>query len=369
MNSNALGNEVVIAIMGATGAGKSTFINLLAGTDFGVGAGLKSCTKGIEVSPPFISGGRRVTLVDTPGFDDTNLSDTEVLTMIALFLSQAYENGRLLSGVIFLHRISDFRVSGVTRRNFGLFRNLCGDENLNHVVIATNMWGQVSQEVGEAREMELASEDMFFKPALAGGAQMVRHDSSLQSAHDILQSLIDNPPTTLRIQRELVLEGKDITETAAGLELDQELVAAGKKHREHLARVQQDMTAAMMAKDVQSKRELEQVRSELLSHMRKNEEERTNLSSQYAREKEEMDAQLASLKASLEAESNARQQGERALADARRSQENTAAEYRANREMLNRQIADLQRQHQNSRQRNGLMNILIPAVTFLAKFL
>lgn len=67
----------------------SQFINLAAGTNFAVGPGLKSCTKGIEVSPPFMLGGTRVTLIDTPGFDDTNLTDTEVLTMIALFLSQA----------------------------------------------------------------------------------------------------------------------------------------------------------------------------------------------------------------------------------------------------------------------------------------
>ena len=33
--------------------------------------------------------GRRVVLVDTPGFDDTTLSDKDVLTTIAAFLEAA----------------------------------------------------------------------------------------------------------------------------------------------------------------------------------------------------------------------------------------------------------------------------------------
>jgi len=88
MGQQGADKGAIIAIMGATGAGKSSFINLVTGANFAVGAGLKSCTKGIEVSPPFMLDGRRVALVDTPGFDDTNMTDTEVLTLIALFLSQ-----------------------------------------------------------------------------------------------------------------------------------------------------------------------------------------------------------------------------------------------------------------------------------------
>jgi hypothetical protein len=51
------------------------------------------------------------------------------------------------------------------------------------VVLLTNMWGEVSHEVGEARERELTSN--FFKPALDKGAQLVRHHNTEQSAHTL----------------------------------------------------------------------------------------------------------------------------------------------------------------------------------------
>lgn len=47
---------------------------------------LESCTKGVEEGASFELDGRTVTLIDTPGFDDTNKSEVEVLKLIADFL-------------------------------------------------------------------------------------------------------------------------------------------------------------------------------------------------------------------------------------------------------------------------------------------
>ena len=40
----------------------------------------------VSYSPEFIVNGRRVVLIDTPGFDDTTISDTDILKMISLNL-------------------------------------------------------------------------------------------------------------------------------------------------------------------------------------------------------------------------------------------------------------------------------------------
>jgi RecA-family ATPase len=40
-----------------------------------------------------------------------------------------------------------------------MFHELCGNSTLHNVAIVTNMWGEVTQEVGEAREYELATEE------------------------------------------------------------------------------------------------------------------------------------------------------------------------------------------------------------------
>ena len=54
-----------------------------------VGNGLESCTATVQTCS-FSLHDHTVTLIDTPGFDDTNLSDTEVLKRIALHLEVAY---------------------------------------------------------------------------------------------------------------------------------------------------------------------------------------------------------------------------------------------------------------------------------------
>ena len=63
------------------------FINLVSGADLGVGRGLRSCTKSVQLAGAFNLDGRRVVLIDTPGFDDTTRSDTDILKMIAAFLA------------------------------------------------------------------------------------------------------------------------------------------------------------------------------------------------------------------------------------------------------------------------------------------
>ena len=40
----------------------------------------------VELADEFTLDGRTVTLIDTPGFDDTLKSDTEILNIIAAFL-------------------------------------------------------------------------------------------------------------------------------------------------------------------------------------------------------------------------------------------------------------------------------------------
>jgi hypothetical protein len=63
------------------------FINAASGSNLLVGEGLKACTACVMPSNSFTLAGRRILLIDTPGFDDTTLSDIEVLKRLGLFLS------------------------------------------------------------------------------------------------------------------------------------------------------------------------------------------------------------------------------------------------------------------------------------------
>jgi len=200
------------------------FINTASGSNLPVGRGLESCTSEVQISRPFFVDGRVVILIDTPGFDDTTRSKTDILTMIAAYLSRtyvlplsgilsrghvffSYEHGTRLAGVIYMHRISDIRMGSTSKRNFKIFREICGESSLKNVLVVTNMWPEMGGEVEEAREAELASKDQFFKPALEKGAQLLRH-GTVKYTRTILRYLTDSHPTTLRIQQEIVDERK-----------------------------------------------------------------------------------------------------------------------------------------------------------------
>ncbi|KAI6110378.1 P-loop containing nucleoside triphosphate hydrolase protein [Pisolithus croceorrhizus] len=246
------------SVMGATGSGKSTFINCASGSELPVGKGLESCTVDVRTSKPFRMNGRIVTLIDTPGFDDTTRSDTDILSSIAAYLSNTYEHGAKLAGVIYMHRISDFRMGGTSKRNFRIFRELCGDNTLKNVIIVTNMWGNVDPKIGEAREKELITNDKFFKPVLEKGARLMRHHGTQASAHTILRYLVNSQVATLAIQHELVNEHKDLAHTAAGAELARALKEQEVRHDEELKKLRVEMEAAMRAKDEETRQELQE---------------------------------------------------------------------------------------------------------------
>jgi len=285
-------SEAIIAVMGGTGCGKSTFINLISGSNLEIGSGLRSCTSTVQPSGSFDLGGRRILLIDTPGFDDTTRSDTDILKTIAALLETLYERNYKLTGVLYFHRISDFRMGGASTKNFKMFRKLCGNDALKNVVIVTNMWGEIDPEVGDAREVELREDELFFKPALERGATMVRHDGALPTAQAIIHCVLENTPLPLLIQSELVDEGKDISETSAGEELKRGYAAVAKKHEGEMGKLKREMEEAMREKDEETRRELEIEAKRIQKEMERIQNDTKRLGSEYKTEKGRLDAQL-----------------------------------------------------------------------------
>ncbi|KAG6379452.1 hypothetical protein JVT61DRAFT_11932 [Boletus reticuloceps] len=73
---------VAIAVIGVTGSGKSTFINVASGSNLPVRTSFGSGTTELK-SSTFSLDGQTVVLIDTPGFDDGTLSVLEVLKLIS----------------------------------------------------------------------------------------------------------------------------------------------------------------------------------------------------------------------------------------------------------------------------------------------
>lgn len=244
-------------------------------------------------------GRQQVILIDTPGFDDTTLTDTDVLKLIAAYLVTTYaptqsyappanrfhsnKQGARLAGVIYMHRISDLRVGGSARRDFRMFQELCGEEAYPNVIIVTNMWGTVTEEDGIAREQELASKNIFFKPILDKRAKMLRHDNTKHSAHQIIQNLVDKGPVVLQIQRELG-EGMDITQTAAYKQLDKEMSELCARHQKELEALREEMADAERSRDEETRRELQEEVRKVEAELQKAQSQASRLASDYQTE-------------------------------------------------------------------------------------
>jgi len=252
-----------IVVMGPTGVGKTSFINTASGSDLRVGRGLESETDRVQFSKPINLGDDEVTLVDTPGFDDTTIPEAETLTTIAEFLKRSYLNREVLLGVVYLHRISDNRMGGTALRNFKMFRELCGPTALSNCVIGLSMWDEVSEEIRSARFQELCSKEIFFKPAIDAGAQALPYRSTRESALDLLQRLVKKQPKTLLIQYELVEERKLLRDTGAGIALLGDLAEKQRKQQEQLLEMRRELEEAIKQNNEEDIKELEEARSDV----------------------------------------------------------------------------------------------------------
>lgn len=234
-------NDIVVPVMGATGVGKSTFINNFMGTEDAVivGHDLKSCTAQLTPVISFITQpahlqGKRLVLVDTPGFDDTYTSDSEILRRIAIWLASSYDSKMKLGGIIYLHNISQPRMLGSDRQNLEVFQDLCGDKVLSSVIIGITKSGDIPQEVSEKRCNELSS--TYWKEMIEAGATVYPLENNTTSAQSLLAIILQNiklstgpsEPRTkaveienqvVEIQSEVVDLAKLVPETKAGKRL------------------------------------------------------------------------------------------------------------------------------------------------------
>jgi len=215
--------DLVIAVMGPTGVGKSTFINALFGKDVTeVGHELKSCTsslKHVTCALP-TDPRRRLVVVDTPGFDDTYEDDAEILRRISVWLAVSYTKDMKLAGVIYLHEISQTRMLGTTRKNLEMFRKLCGDDALSSVILGTTKWSEVAPKVGDERVKQL--QDNFWQDMIEKGSKVFKFLNTRESAWEMVDYLLKEHKDSvdfLQLQKELVDLQKIIPYTDAGKEL------------------------------------------------------------------------------------------------------------------------------------------------------
>ncbi|KAF9047948.1 P-loop containing nucleoside triphosphate hydrolase protein [Panaeolus papilionaceus] len=227
-------DDIVIGVLGATGVGKTTFIDALCGGQakwLKIGHDLHAGTMDISCVKIAISGSNAsIVLVDTPGFDDPQRPNAKILEIIATWLEKSCRKGRLLNGVIYLHRINDIRFNSGASTTLSIFKKMYGGKGYERVVLVTSNWNEVHEDEmieTETREQQLLQEIWALllkrnRPAAYSRFDCTTAASGFSDAKAILGKLLaamvgeKDQKLKLLIQEEMVDKKISLPQTTAG---------------------------------------------------------------------------------------------------------------------------------------------------------
>ncbi|KAH7075831.1 P-loop containing nucleoside triphosphate hydrolase protein [Paraphoma chrysanthemicola] len=253
-------DDIFIAVMGMTGAGKTRFVANCTGQHVAEAQSIESCTMGLTMHAISIPGvKKRVCLIDTPGFDDTNRSDANILQEIAFWLVKSYELGVRLSGAIYLHRITDVRLGGSAVRGLNIFKAICGTNNFHGVTMATTFWDKVDDfDKASEDQRQLLETSSFWKDLVDGKCTMRPLTAGKSSAIELVTAIAhSNKRLVLNMQHQLVEEGLRIYQTDAGKVLQESWFQEKSDLHVKLAETRKELTASMLADEADRQHELQ----------------------------------------------------------------------------------------------------------------
>jgi hypothetical protein len=186
------------------------------------------------------------TLIDTPGFNDKKRSDTELLESIVDYIHRHNFN---IIAVIYLHRVTERKLTGSTMLNLRLLRAICGEHYFRDLVLATTMWSTVPAEEMNStieREVQLNTSGAFWDDMLAKGAQYIRWDETrrmndAKTAEEIVRICDKNKEVApLNILLELE-KGCKLEDTAAHQILTEEMKKRLEREKRALEEEEQEI--------------------------------------------------------------------------------------------------------------------------------
>lgn len=193
--------------------------------------------------------------MDTPGFDDTQRSDMEILEEIATYFGKLYDKRIYFSGLFYLHRITDPRMSGTTIKNLELFKLIWGKDAYPIVRLITTRWDEAAPGSAEYdgcidRVQQLSNNPKYFQPFLMKGGQLLRHDYNNDvSGRAILDSIAGHHRLKLNIQVEMLDQSKTLGQTSAGLYLDREFAMLTQRYASELEEIMESLQDAIRERD------------------------------------------------------------------------------------------------------------------------
>ncbi|KAF9054802.1 hypothetical protein BJ165DRAFT_1440834 [Panaeolus papilionaceus] len=182
----------VVLILGPTGAGKSSFVEALAGPSQNMSlssnqlAGYTQQISAFRLVNTNLLGGP-LYLADTPGFADTQFSEREIMDMTRDWLKK--------EGILYLTPINGTRLAGTKRKTIEMLTaflkgNNDSESGLQRLSFVTTMWDTLSSERAHRRAQSNFEQlcDKYLKEFIDHGAQIEKFTNTKYSAMKILNA-------------------------------------------------------------------------------------------------------------------------------------------------------------------------------------
>ncbi|TDL17133.1 hypothetical protein BD410DRAFT_776447 [Rickenella mellea] len=184
--------DSVVLVIGPSGSGKSEFINIATrSTKMVVHHGLESGTLQVQSAscPSPLNKRRGVVFVDTPAFDNNWASIAEVERRIRHWLEKNGKRNNTISGILYLHRISDARMTIPPLASLSRLGDLCkGGDIGEKIYLLTTMWNEKNKKVGAQREVEIKQK--YWAEMISQGSKVFRFERTHESAWRVVNALL-----------------------------------------------------------------------------------------------------------------------------------------------------------------------------------
>jgi DNA repair exonuclease SbcCD ATPase subunit len=141
-------------------------------------------------------------------------------------------------------------MGGSTLKNLNMFEALCGTTDLSHVVLATTMWDKMADPDNRKKAIRFEQDLQrdYWGDMIEFGSKTFHHDDTKGSAMQIVNHILSlRGDNVLDIQREMIDQKRSLDQTAAGQQLQKDLLEERKRHEKLLKEAQEAHQAAIKA--------------------------------------------------------------------------------------------------------------------------
>jgi hypothetical protein len=276
-------------------------------------------TKNVK-SYSYRHGGKRIIIVDTPGFDDSNLSDEDILMELLNWLQE--QHGRkLFNAVLYLHRIDIPRMQGSALRYLSVFRRLCGEAFYKNVFLGTTCWDKLEdQTIGEQREKELKEPGGFWYTLVRKGSTVVRIPQEDRSARELVGSMASIRAKHLQSQVDMSQNGLEHVFNSTLTSFRPEMEIVQRMNKEELQEEQEAFATTLQMREIKFTERAEALRKKTQRHLDLQERKRKDLLDAHKQNNRSMEAEMESIlrrtkDIALKDRLRGKEEGDRLLAD------------------------------------------------------